>query len=155
MDTSFPARKSPAHPPPRERCNTPIVIHVTVCACERRAIFNNAAAHAALLAAWNDATQWHVAEYVIMPDHIHLFCIPGVLTPEPLKSWVGFWKRLAGQNDPALKGVWQRQMWDTQIRDQDHYTEKVSYMRMNPVRRELVATPEAWPYAAKLRPIIW
>ena len=101
------------------------------------------------------ATQWHVAEYVIMPDRIHAFCVPGVFAPEPLKRWVGYWKRMVSQTEASMKGVWLRDMWDTQIRDLDHYTEKVSYMRMNPVRRGLVATPEAWPYAGKLREIIW
>jgi hypothetical protein len=62
---------------------------------------------------------------------------------------------MAGQKDVTLKGVWQRDIWDTQIRDLDHYTEKLSYMRMNPVRRGLAATPDAWPYAGKLRDVVW
>jgi REP element-mobilizing transposase RayT len=73
MQTSCHTRKTPAHPPPRERHNTPVVVHVTVCASERRSIFDSPGAHAALRQAWEMAEQWRVAEYVIMPDHIHLF----------------------------------------------------------------------------------
>ena len=39
---------------------------------------------------------------------------------------------------------------DLQIRNIDHYNEKLSYMRENPVRRELVARNEDWPYQGKI-----
>jgi hypothetical protein len=33
-----------------------------------------------------------VGQYVIMPDHIHLFCSPGRLPVPSLKQWVEYWK---------------------------------------------------------------
>ena len=36
-----------------------------------------------------------------MPDHIHLFCSPAVLTAPDVKAWVGYWKSLVSR---AVKG---------------------------------------------------
>lgn len=144
-----------AHPHVVERHNQPVVISLTACAVRRADVFNNAAAHAALIEAWGQATQWSVGRYMIMPDHIHLFATPGVLHPEPVKDWAGYWKRLASRAQPALKGVWLRDVWDVQMRSMDHYREKQSYMEMNPVRAGLVKEPGEWPYKGCLHTIIW
>jgi putative transposase len=44
---------------------------------------------------WQQASLWLVGRYVIMPDHIHLFCAPNMLPMTPLKQWVKYWKSLA------------------------------------------------------------
>jgi putative transposase len=54
---------------------------------------------------------------------------------------------------PAAFKLWQRDFWDTQMRDREHYDEKLAYVRMNPVRKGLVATPEEWPYQGVVHPI--
>ena len=41
------------------------------------------------------------------------------------------------------------------MRDIDHYLEKLDYMRMNPVRAELVDEHEKWPYAGCINDIEW
>jgi REP element-mobilizing transposase RayT len=51
--------------------------------------------------------------------------------------------------------LWQRDFWDTQMRSRAHYEEKLSYVRMNPVRKELVKTPEEWPYQGVIHEIRW
>ena len=147
--------KKLAHPSPVERFNEPIVVFLTACSHDRSAHFNNESAHAALLSAWERAVQWHVAEYVMMPDHIHLFCVPGVSQPESVKDWSSYWKRLAGQVDPSLRAVWQADVWDRQIRTREQLDEKRSYVRMNPVRAGLCVTPEGWGYRGILRDIRW
>jgi putative transposase len=90
-----------------------------------------------------------------MPDHVHFFCVPGVPNPESVKQWCRYWKRLADQCHPPLKGLWQMDIWDTQMRDANHYTEKLSYMRQNPVRRGLDSEWEKWPYKGVIYPIRW
>jgi len=128
---------------------------VTVCARDRCSHYDNEQAHAALLYAWQNATQWRVAEYMIMPDHIHLFCVPGVLRPESIRKWARYWKRLAGQKESTLKGLWQDDTWDRQFRTREQLDEKRSYVRLNPVRAGLCADVEEWPYRGVLRPIDW
>jgi REP element-mobilizing transposase RayT len=51
--------------------------------------------------------------------------------------------------------LWQRDFWDTQMRSREHYQEKLSYVRMNPVRKELVVRPEDWPYRGQVFPVAW
>ena len=151
----FPARNTPAHPPPVERFNEPTVLYVTVCARDRVNLFANAQSHAAIVSSWNQARSWRVGHYTLMPDHIHLFCVPGMWPAEPVRVWAGYWKRLASRQDPRLVGQWLRDVWDTQMRTADHYREKRSYMQMNPVRAGLVSRAEDWLFSGTVHPIVW
>jgi len=45
-----------------------------------------------------------------------------------------------------LKIDWQRDFFDHRIRSEDQLIEKYEYIRMNPVRKNLVANPKDWPY---------
>jgi putative transposase len=148
-------RNHPTHLPPVERFNEPIVLMITVCSVLRDNIFNRDRVHSALVTAWQAADQWKVGYYVLMPDHVHLFCIPSVFNPLPVKNWVHYWKRVSSNIEPFLKGCWQRDFWDTQMRNRDHYQEKVHYVQMNPVRKSLVKTPEEWPYKGECHRICW
>lgn len=141
--------------PPVERHNEPTILFVTVCTAAKRDVLASSAAHEALRTAWHEARAWRVGDYVMLPDHVHLFCVPGEWPARPIQKWVRYWKRLAGNLRPDLKRQWQQDCWDTQMRDQDHYVEKLSYVRMNPVRRGLCAEPGEWPYQGRVFPIEW
>ncbi|MEY4488252.1 MAG: hypothetical protein RIQ79_760 [Verrucomicrobiota bacterium] len=41
---------------------------------------------------------------------------------------------------------WQPDFFEHRLRTDESYDEKVFYVRMNPVRKGLVAHPEDWPY---------
>ena len=41
------------------------------------------------------------------------------------------------------------------MRDRAHYEEKLSYVRLNPVRKGLVANWEEWPYRGKVFDLEW
>ena len=156
-EPSRPVRHRPAHPPVVESADHAVIVFLTVCTHQRRACLANPATHTALLNAWHAAQNWRVGRYVLMPDHVHLFCAPGVWPPPPLRSWVAYWKRLATQalreTDPTFE--WQRDHWDTQLRRGQSYGEKWNYVRMNPVRAGLVSTVEAWPYQGELHRLFW
>lgn len=83
-------RKHPAHMSPVERHNEPIIIFLTVCSKDRKHILASADCVQVIVDAWQEARSWLVGRYVIMPNHIHLFCAPGVFPPEPLKQWVRY-----------------------------------------------------------------
>ena len=150
-----PNRLNPAHPQPLDRFNEPVVLLVTACAKNRGQLFNNKPAHEALLDAWKNSIQWRVGLYLLMPDHVHLFCVPGVEDPESVSDWAAYWKRLSGLRESCLTGVWQRDVWDTQMRTLAHYEEKLSYVRMNPVRKGLASRPEEWPFSGTVNNIFW
>src|SRR5437870_4552546 len=65
---------------------------LTVCTHRRRPLLANNEATQRIIAAWQAANSWRVGRYVIMPDHIHLFCAPNAFPPSPLKNWIAFWK---------------------------------------------------------------
>jgi putative transposase len=153
MATDF--HKHPAHPPPVRRHNEPVIVHVTVAVFGKRRILANDHVHEVLAQVWHQATHWLTGYYLVMPDHVHLFCGPGVDTPLSIRRWAGYWKRLAGEVEPALKRQFQEDCWDTQTRSQEHYLRKLEYVRSNPVRWGLVRTPEEWPFQGNLHPLPW
>jgi REP element-mobilizing transposase RayT len=67
-------------------------------------------------------------------------------------SWVRYWKSLASRRwpVPGQQPIWQRDFWDTELRNDDSYEAKWEYVRNNPVRRGLCTSPEAWPYFGEL-----
>jgi putative transposase len=97
------------------------------------------------------------ARYVIMPDHIHLFCAPGVNPTERLDQWVRYWKNVASKNWPRLNEhpIWQRDFWDTQLRRHENYDEKWDYILENPVRAGLVTESEDSPFHGELNVLEW
>ena len=85
------------HLVPLEFPNQTILQYVTVCADKRRPLLAKPDIVALLLDCWRKADHWLVGRYVIMPDHLHLFCAPAKLPVTPLKRWV----RFGGRRRPA------------------------------------------------------
>ena len=154
---AHPSRRHPAHHPLVETGNRAILVFLTVCTKDRKPILATAAAHDAIRRAWEGARDWRVGRYVVMPDHVHLFCAPGRVDYPPLAAWVKYWKALAsrGWPVPAQQPLWQVDFWDTQLRRGDNYGEKWEYVRRNPVRAKLVASPEDWPYQGAMDVLMW
>jgi REP element-mobilizing transposase RayT len=71
-------RKHPVHLDVHDRRDRPIIVYLTVCTKRCKPILANAAAHELLRASWREARSWLVGRYVVMPDHIHLFCAPAL-----------------------------------------------------------------------------
>ena len=49
---------------------------VTVCVDKRRPLLARPEIVSLLLDSWRKADRWLVGRYVVMPDHLHLFCAP-------------------------------------------------------------------------------
>jgi putative transposase len=154
-NTETATRHHPAHPSPVERHNQPIIVLVTVTTVNRRPILADERAHEALRHAWANAVRWVVGYYMIMPDHVHLFCSPQTQERDTVKSWCKYWKRLAGTDAATLKGAFVWDCWDTQMRDQEHYLRKLEYVTQNPVRRCLVRTTDDWAYQGHMQELPW
>lgn len=152
----FPRRARPVHALPRERHNQSIIIFLTVCAKDRKRVLANDETHSGIRSAWLMANHWLVGRYLIMPDHLHVFCAPGTIDLRPLDKWVGYWKGGACEALGAGAGtLWQRDFWDTQLRHRDDYALKWDYVRNNPVRAGLVTRSEDWPYQGELNVLRW
>ena len=103
-DREHPSRRRPAHHPPIERFNEPVIVLVTVCTQDRRPVLACDGVHRLCREIWQAADFWHVGRYMIMPDHIHLFCAPGRIPMPGLRQWVEFWKSQIARRFPMVSG---------------------------------------------------
>jgi putative transposase len=152
-----PGRLALPHLVPLEFQNQTILQFVTVCADKRRPLLARPDVVALLLDCWRKADHWLVGRYVIMPDHLHLFCAPAKSPITPLKQWVRFWRAVATRRwpHPAEKPVWQRDFFDRQLRNGESYHQKWLYLWENPIKDGLVKRPEDWPYQGELNILPW
>jgi REP element-mobilizing transposase RayT len=156
MDMPY-SRRHPPHFPPVDQYNRSTIIFLTVCTRKRQSLLANETTHAALRKAWTEAGAWAVGRYVILPDHVHLFCAPAVEPAQDIHRWVGYWKRLASKllGHGQLNQLWQRDFWDTQLRRGESYASKWEYVRENPVRHGLAVRSEDWPFQGEIRILEW
>jgi REP element-mobilizing transposase RayT len=150
-------RKRPAHFHPIRLPNRSIIVFVTVCTWSRRPLLACPEGNDHLRRIWVSAPSWLVGRYVLMPDHLHLFCAPGSTHISSLAGWVKYWKSLAATTWPGSRvgRLWQRDFWDTQLRIGESYAAKWEYVRRNPVRAGLVTDPDEWPYQGELKVLHW
>ena len=150
-------RKTPAHFPVLEKGNLSSIIFLTVCTKDRKPILARDDAHNVLLQAWRDADQWAVGKYVVMPDHVHMFCGPAKIEYSSLKKWVQYWKSLSSRHWPRRDDhpVWQIDCWDRQLRRDESYAAKWEYVAQNPVRHGLVAKADDWKYRGEVTTLRW
>ena len=150
-------RRRPAHHPPIESGFRSIILFLTICTNQRRPVLATKKTAALITDAWEAANFWQVGRYVIMPDHIHLFCAPNTSPPQPLKKWVAFWRNDVTRKWPIRDQlpIWQREFWDRQLRQGESYAAKWEYVVNNPVRHALVVRAEDWPFQGELDVLMW
>jgi len=150
-------RRTPIHLPLQEKLNSPAIVFLTVCTSRRKPILCSDIKHALLVSAWERADEWIIGRYVLMPDHLHLFCAPAKLDPVPLSKWVHYWKSVTSRSWPVRseQPIWQKSFWDRQLRSGSSYEEKWEYVRRNPVRKGLVKNADDWPHQGVLNILEW
>jgi REP element-mobilizing transposase RayT len=90
---------------------------------------------------------------VVMPDHVHLLFTPlgdeeGWAIPvyKILKAIKGTSARDVNRLMELGGPVWQDESFDHVLRSEESLREKIEYIRMNPVRKGLVRTPEEYKW---------
>ena len=97
------------------------------------------------------AKAWLVSDYLLMPDHLHLFCAPHDLSFS-IESWIKYWKDQFSKTGIKVGGF-QRNGVHHRLRGSESYSEKWLYVRHNPVRAGLVKSPEEWVYQGRVHQI--
>jgi REP element-mobilizing transposase RayT len=130
--------------------------YLTICVKHRKHMLASPAIHDLLARTWREALEihgWMVGRYVIMPDHVHFFATADAENAKDLSGFSGCWKswtrkqlREAGWETFS----WQRELFDRLLRNNESYSNKWDYVRMNPVREQLVEKPEDWPYQGEI-----
>jgi len=153
----LPKRKTPVHMQIVSHLDRAAIVFITVCTEKRKSILARPDVHDLLLDAWQRADAWVVGRYVIMPDHIHLFCAPARFDAPELNRWIQYWKTIASKSwpRPYEQPVWQKSFWDTQLRNYESYSSKWDYVRGNPVRAGFCASPDDWPFQGEISIIPW
>jgi len=90
---------------------------------------------------YHEQGRWYSALWLLMPDHLH--ALVAVPPTETLGKAMSGWKRYTSTK---LGIEWQHGFFDHRLRHDESYNEKATYIRMNPVRKGLVAKPEDWPH---------
>ena len=90
---------------------------------------------------YEDAGRWHLWLMVVMPDHLHM--IASFPWEASITETIGAWKHYQARN---LKTHFQRDFFEHRLRNDDEFLETCSYVRMNPVRKGLVADAGDWPW---------
>ncbi|CAN5478892.1 transposase [soil metagenome] len=155
---NLPDRTRPAHPPSVEINRRATIYFVTACTKDRRPLLATDSAHQIIKAAWLKADSYRVGRYVILPDHLHLFCSPATTSPPALAQWMRHWRATVAKtwpHDLRPPKLWQRDYWDTQLRKGDSYSAKWEYVLQNPIRAGLVHHPAQWPHQGELHTLLW
>jgi putative transposase len=133
--------------------NCPTIAFLTVCTFQHQTGLPNRVVHKALVETWTAADAWLVGTYVIMPDHLHLFCAPQT-DDFSIEEWITYWKRQFRRAcDSAPK--FQSRGFHHRLRRDESYDVKAEYVRQNPVRAGLVKTADDWEFKGILNELPW
>jgi len=132
----------------------PTIVLVTVCTKNRSPWLATPQVHKTLTGIWKEATAWRAGRYVLMPDHLHLFCAPGSPSAA-IEAWVQYWKSRFSRLHGVPEHRWQTGVFHHRLRHEERYLEKWRYVRDNPVRRRLVADADEWPYQGRVYDLQW
>jgi REP element-mobilizing transposase RayT len=137
------------------------IYYITCCVHNREPILNDPRVVSALVEAWTrspDLYRWLVGRYVVMPDHVHFFTATCREDAKSLSGFMSCWKRWTKRAVRKLGVIhfdWQAEFFDHVLRSAESYEGKWEYVRCNPVRAELVASPEEWPFQGELNILQW
>jgi REP element-mobilizing transposase RayT len=95
-----------------------------------------------------DGSRYRLITWVVMPNHVHVLFEVG---STPMAKIVQGWKRHTAREANKLLGqngaFWQPDYWDTYMRDDEHQQRTIRYIRNNPVKAGLAASPDDWPWS--------
>jgi putative transposase len=96
-----------------------------------------------------DGQRYRLLAWIVMPNHVHvLFELWNVPLALILKSWKSYTARMANRMLNRSGKFWQREYWDRYIRDESHFNRARHYIEWNPVKANLVRSPEEWPWSS-------
>jgi putative transposase len=135
------------------RVDAPGEIHlVTTNAWNRRPILTTPSIASLILETLldqSDRDRFELHAWVLMPDHIHIVIQPG---QRPLVEVVRRFKSLSWkrchQQAGFEKRLWQDGFHDRGVRSERAFRAQIDYVHLNPVRANLVAHAEDWPWSS-------
>jgi putative transposase len=151
--TDEPGRKNPAAGVHVQIGQSNLVL-LTVTTEDRNPWLANETAHKFLRETWQAATAWLAGDYLLMPDHLHVFCAPHDLA-FTIEQWITFWKRDFRRRHEKAEWSFQSRGWHHRLRAGEDYAKKWIYVQENPVRKKLVNRIEDWPFKGNVHQLPW
>ena len=96
-----------------------------------------------------DGQRYRLRAWVVMPNHAHVL-VEVWETPlaEVLRSWKGFTARAANKLLGREGAFWQREYWDTRMRNAEQARTAVRYIEANPVKVRLAGEAKEWAWGS-------
>jgi putative transposase len=96
-----------------------------------------------------DGSRYQLLAWVVMPNHVHVL----VQTWQtPLARVIQSWKRFVAREANKLLGregaFWEREYWDSCMRDEEQAGKARRYAEQNPVKAKLVREARAWGWSS-------
>ena len=150
------------HPPERRHPAPGVQLHageanlvfLTVTTEQRQPWLASELLHRLLHQTWDEARAWLVGDYLLMPDHLHLFCAPHNLQ-FTIEAWIAYWKGQFNRKHGRTEWKFQSRGWHHRLRAGESYRAKWLYVQENPVRHGLVKRIEDWPFKGRVFDLVW
>ena len=124
---------------------------VTASAWQKRSLFQSArmaGLFIQVLLSYREQQKYLLHEFVLMPDHFHLLITPVVTLERAMQLIKGGFSFRAGRDLGFHGEIWQPSYYDRRVRDWEEYCGFRDYIRLNPVKKELVLMAERYPYGS-------
>ena len=96
-----------------------------------------------------DGERYRLDAFVIMPNHVHVLV---EIWQTPLASVMHSWKRFIAREANKIMGrtgpFWEREYWDTWMRDETQTQKARRYIENNPAKARLVLDPADWKWGS-------
>jgi putative transposase len=96
-----------------------------------------------------DGQAYRLCAWAIMPNHVHVLV---EIWETPLavlsRNWKGRSAREANKRLNRRGAFWEREYWDTRMRDEKQLRTAQHYVESNPVKAKLVAEARTWPWGS-------
>src|SRR5262249_7107780 len=96
-----------------------------------------------------NGSEYELRAWVVMPNHVHLVVdVWNVPLAWLINRWKGGASRQANQKLNRTGKFWDRDYYDTVIRDSQHLMTAIRYTEQNPNKALLVKDPRDWPWSS-------
>ena len=89
--------------------------------------------------------RYELLAWCVMSNHVHVLVH---VWEWPLWKMEVAWKKFVAPKALALQSFWQREYWDTFMRDDAQEKRAISYIESNPAKTKLCRVAEEWPFSS-------
>ena len=89
--------------------------------------------------------RYELLAWCVMPNHVHVLVH---VWEWPLWKMEVAWKKFVAPKALALQSFWQREYWDTFMRDDAQEKRAIRYIESNPAKAKLCRVAEEWPFSS-------